>query len=86
MAKRNLTLQLDDEVIRRAKVIAAQRDTSVSKLVADQLADLVADDLNYERAHHRYRELLATVRGSSGGVHVSRDELHDRSSLREGRA
>jgi hypothetical protein len=36
--KRNVTLQLDDHVIRRAKVLAAKRGTSVSGLVAAELA------------------------------------------------
>jgi len=33
-AKQNLTVQLDADVIRKAKVIAAHRGTSVSQLVA----------------------------------------------------
>ena len=34
MAKTNLTLQLDEGVIRRARIVAAKRGTSVSALVA----------------------------------------------------
>ena len=30
MAKTNLTIQLDEEVIRRARIVAAKRGTSVS--------------------------------------------------------
>ena len=82
MAKRNLTLQLDDETIRRAKVIAASRDTSVSRLVADQIAQMVARDDRYESAKRRFLEHVSTVQGSSGGEKWSRDELHDRDALR----
>jgi hypothetical protein len=34
MAKTNLTLQLDEDVIRRPRIVAAKRGTSVSALVA----------------------------------------------------
>ncbi len=86
MTKRNLTLQLDDDLIRKAKVIAAERDTSVSRLVAEQIKELVARDSSYDRAHRRYLELLGSVRGSSEGRRFTRDELHDRDALRESRS
>lgn len=53
MAKRNLTVQLDDEVIRDAKVLAARRGTSVSTMVAAELERLVAADDRYEEARER---------------------------------
>jgi hypothetical protein len=34
VARRNLTLQLDQERIRQAKIVAAKRGTSISGLVA----------------------------------------------------
>ncbi len=77
MARRNLTLQLDEDVIRRAKVIAAKRGTSVSGLVARELEELVAQDARYEEAWRRAVEIVA---GSAprGGRAWRRDELHDR--------
>ncbi|MGH3769308.1 MAG: DUF6364 family protein [Pseudonocardiaceae bacterium] len=41
--KRNLTVQLDEELIHRAKVIAAERGTSVSGLAAQQITKLVVE-------------------------------------------
>ena len=40
MAKRNVTIRLDESVIHQAKMIAAKRGTSVSGLVARELEDL----------------------------------------------
>ena len=73
--KTNLTVQLDDDVIRRAKVVAAKRGTSVSALVALQLMELVADDERYEAAHQRAIELMdqPTARGGRGWT---RDDLY----------
>jgi hypothetical protein len=77
MAKRNLTVQLDDDVIRQAKVVAAKRGTSVSTLVAAELARLVADDQRYEEARQRARRALAGATARSGR-RWQRDELHRR--------
>lgn len=77
MAKTNLTLQLDDAVIRRARIIAAKRGTSVSALVARELTGLVDEDARYEEARARAEELM---RGAAprGGRSWRRDELHER--------
>jgi hypothetical protein len=77
MAKVNLTLQLDEDVIRRARIVAAKRGTSVSRLVARELDGLVERDARYEEASRRAMELMAraTPRGSRPW---RRDELHDR--------
>ena len=48
--QRNLTVKLDEATIRKAKVVAAKRETSVSRLVADEIARLVHEDDAYEQA------------------------------------
>ncbi|HUP70725.1 MAG TPA: DUF6364 family protein [Acidimicrobiales bacterium] len=77
MAKRNLTVQLDEQVIHHAKVLAARRGTSVSTLVAAELERLVADDDRYEEARMRAQRALAGAR-PRGGRRWERDELHTR--------
>lgn len=77
MAKRNLTVQLDDDVIKLAKVLAARRGTSVSTLVARELERLVADEDRYEDAYRRAQRALAGV-AARGGRRWRRDELYIR--------
>jgi hypothetical protein len=48
--QRNLTIKLDESTIRKAKVVAAKRDTSVSRLVAAEIDRLVREDEAYEQA------------------------------------
>ncbi len=81
MTRANLTLQLDAEVIRRARVVAARRGTSVSALAAVQLTELVDREERVEQARVRAEAILkkATPRG---GRSWTRDELHDREALR----
>ena len=77
MAKRNITVQVDDDVIHRAKVVAARRGTSVSALVAQQLEDLVDADARYEAAWQRARKAMGDA-ADRGGRTWDRDQLHDR--------
>jgi len=77
VAKTNLTLQLDAEVIRRARMVAIKQGTSVSALVARELDALVDRDARYEEARKRAEELLAAAT-ARGGRSWRRDELHDR--------
>jgi hypothetical protein len=77
MAKRNITVQVDEDVIHRAKIAAARRRTSVSALVAQQLEDLVEADERYEIAWQRARRTMAEA-VDRGGRSWQRDELHER--------
>ncbi len=74
----NLTIKIDDEeLIRRAKMLAAGKGTSLSALVRDYLEKLVRGDDEYEGARRRamrwMRKGLAL-----GGKPLTREEAHDR--------
>jgi predicted transcriptional regulator len=77
MTRTNLTIQLDDDVVRRARVLAARRGTSISALVAHTLDAMVDEDDRYERARVRAAQLMANA-GSHGTRTWTRDELHER--------
>ena len=77
MTKRNLTVQLDENVIQQAKVLAARRGTSVSTLVASELERLVADDDRYEDSYRRAQRALAGA-VPRGGRRWRREDLYDR--------
>jgi hypothetical protein len=75
--KRNLTVQLDEVTIQRARVLAARRSTSISGLVAVEIERLVEEDDAYERAK---AEALAQL---SRGFHLGAGPLPDREALHE---
>ncbi|MFI6997632.1 DUF6364 family protein [Nocardia sp. NPDC050175] len=82
MAKRNLTLQLDEEVITSTKVIAVQRGTSVSAMVAQYLREIAQDAERYEYAKQQALELMANAEGHGGHINWSREDLYDRGERR----
>jgi plasmid stability protein len=79
---RNVTIALDDETAAWLRVYAAQHDTSVSRLVANMLADKRRSEDAYEKA---YREWLAEPPLPLTGPperYPTREELYDRPVLR----
>ena len=80
--QRNITLALDDDLIRKARVLAARRNRSVSALLREELSRLVAEDEAYETAKRAALQRLARGAHLGGGTLPSRDELHDRADLR----
>jgi hypothetical protein len=76
--KQNLTISLSSETVQKAKVLAAQRSTSISALLAEQVEKLVGEEDAYRQFHRQALTLLHRGFHLGGEVPVSRDELHDR--------
>jgi hypothetical protein len=78
---RNLTISVEEEVARWARIWAAEHDTSVSKLLGEMLRRRMLEEEGYEAAKNRYLSLKPTALKRSGR-YPSREELHDRDRLR----
>ena len=76
--KTNITLKLDRDLLRKIRVLAAEKDTSVSGLLAEQLEKAVRERDGYERA--KKRALARMKRASHLGYTppASRDEFYER--------
>jgi predicted transcriptional regulator len=75
---KNLTVSLDDETYRRARMIAAQRDTSVSALVRRFLLDLASGESESERLKRLERELRERITDFEASDRLSREDVHRR--------
>ncbi|MCU7936920.1 MAG: hypothetical protein KZQ99_18940 [Candidatus Thiodiazotropha sp. (ex Dulcina madagascariensis)] len=75
--KQNITISLDKQLIQKARVIAARRGSSISRMLADELAQLVSESERYERS--RVQAIADLELGMDlGARQVSRDALHER--------
>lgn len=54
----NVTLKLPSETVKKIKVVAAERGTSISALLTRKLEDLVGEDAEYQAARRRALEWL----------------------------
>jgi hypothetical protein len=75
---KNITISLDDETYRRARIKAAELETSVSALVRGYLVDLAGGESEFERLEKLERVLRDRIVWFQAGDRLSRDELHDR--------
>ena len=90
---KNITLAVDEQTYRLARIRAAELDTSVSALVRDYLKNLVADPVGgtagngpveaveAERRRRRLREVIDDIRAASpefrAADNLPREELYD---------
>ena len=75
---KNITVSLDDETYRRARMIAAQRDTSVSALVKQFLVELASGESEAERLKREERTLRERIVDFDASDRLSRDDVHRR--------
>jgi len=76
--KTNITLKIDDDLLREAKIMAAQEDTSISALLARQLEQLVRKRKDYSAARRTAMALMRQAKPRGWVRPTSRDELHER--------
>jgi hypothetical protein len=72
----NLTIKVDDETLRRARIKALQEGTSVSRVLADYLDHFVEGDLQQSGWAAFLASARSTTAASEHGRDWTRDELY----------
>jgi hypothetical protein len=75
---KNVTLSLDERLLREARRIAAERSTSLNAMIRDFLTQLIERESRSASARHRIAELCRESRAVVGDRTWTRDELHER--------
>ena len=80
MPTRTITLALPDQLIREAKLLAVEENTSISAIVAGMLEGRVRRRRGFAAARRRHLARLghAPDLGTGGRATWRRDELHER--------
>lgn len=73
---KNITVSLDDETYRRARVKAAERSTSVSALVREFLNALAADESDADRLRRVERDLRGQIGAFRAADRLAREAVH----------
>lgn len=75
----SLTLSIDEQLLKRARIRALEQDTSVNALVRDYLQRLVAEESQHP-GMAPFLELTESMHAGSGaaGRRWTREELHER--------
>ena len=75
---KNVTLALDEAMLREARRIAAERSTSLNAIIRDYLRQLTERESGAAKARRRIVELCRESTAEIGARHWTRDELHER--------
>jgi hypothetical protein len=75
---KNVTITLKEEVLRWAKVTAARQDTSVSRLLGEELRRKMLKEKEYERGKRRFQAHRVTPLKAAEESYPPRDSLYER--------
>jgi hypothetical protein len=74
----NLTITIDDEILRRARLRALEQHTSVNALLRDYLDAFAAAGATWGQATDEILRLSSQASGGRSNRRWTRDELHER--------
>lgn len=78
MKRLNMTLVVEENLLREARAVAARRRTSVNEMVREFLKDVVSRESRRLAALERIQALLDNPSVHLGEPRPSREELHER--------
>ena len=74
----NLTITVEDEILKRARMRALEENTSVNAILRKYLESYAGTTQRRRRAVESLLHLSRTIRTGRGVAKWTRDELHDR--------
>ncbi|MBW2005849.1 MAG: hypothetical protein JRI72_14855 [Deltaproteobacteria bacterium] len=76
--KQNITLSIEKDIIKKGKIIAAQEDTSISKMLSEQLKQIIDREEQYEAAKRSALQTLKKGFRLGGKITWKREDLYER--------
>lgn len=73
----NLTITVDERVLKEARLRALREGTSVNRLLRERLQEYVSDDRRRRRALRDLLQLSRATRSGSGGRRLRREDAYD---------
>jgi hypothetical protein len=78
VAMKNVTITLDEKVAAWARIRAAQRETSVSRLVGEMLKEKMIEEESYQASMQHYFSQTPSSLKEPGAKYPNREEIHER--------
>ena len=75
---KNVTITLENDVANWARIMAAKKNTSVSKLLGKVLKEEMLQEQGYELAMHQYLSNIAKPLKLNAAKYPDRDSLYER--------
>lgn len=80
MERQNFTVSLPKALLKKAKIIAAKSDKSVSELIREAMEEKIEESTGYQRAKQKHLMILrkGIDLGTKGNIAISREDFHAR--------
>ena len=75
--KTRLTLRLDETLLRKARITAKERSTTVNVLIRDFIEKTVVEAVPERISKERFMQLIEQVKFTSTGERLTREEMYD---------
>ena len=75
---KNITVALEEDVARWARIWAAEHDSSVSRMLGDLLKQRMRENEGYDAAMQEFLSVEPCRLRKNGGRLPTRDEIHER--------
>lgn len=72
----NLTITVDEELLKQARLRALREGTSVNRLLRERLESYVSDDRRRRKAIRELLRLSRSTRSGSGGRWIRREDVY----------
>ena len=80
----NITLSVDEQIVKKVRRIAAEKDTTLTAMVRDYLTSVAnSDTVDRKEQIARLEESYARLSRDMGPRNWTRDDLYDRKALRQ---
>jgi len=74
----NITLKIDEELLKKARRLALQRKTSINAVVRKGIEDFVSGDLSRQASLKGLEAFFRQTKARVGAKTWTRDDLHER--------
>jgi hypothetical protein len=79
---KNVTITMDEKVLRWARIRAVEQDTSLSRMVGDMLRQKMEEEQTYQTAMKQFLGQPAQKLKKKKTKYPKREDLHDRGRFR----
>lgn len=76
--KQNITLSIEKEIIKKGKILAAQKDTSISRMLSDHLRGIIEHEDRYTTAKRSAIQMMRKGFSLGGRITWKREDLYER--------
>lgn len=74
----NLTLKINDKLLKKARLAASRRKTSLNAIVRERLEEFVSSDLSRLAAIKGLESFYSRCKAKVGSKPWTRDQIHER--------